>query len=133
MKIIKNPWFVTVAGGIIAGIIIYLINPSYLFSFIKWWPSGWLTLIAVLFAIILISNKKLRALILARKFGPKSRGKLLISGNKVYLILNNTRRWIKNQDTLYELGYDFDQVQRTDRKELDKYREEKPISIYFWE
>lgn len=87
----------------------------------------------IIIVFLLISNKKIRSMYFLKYYGPHQGYQLLrTGGNKVYLIKGNIKRWIKDPDTLFELGYDFDMINLVSREELDRYHEEKPISI-FWD
>ena len=121
--------------GLLITILIAVIQHfNYKPGFVTWWPSGWIVAIIIVIIFLIISSRKIRTAFFRRKYGPGT-GKELVraSGNKVYLILNDKiRKWIKNQKTLHELGYDWDQVGKIEREKLDQYKEGKPISIYFF-
>ena len=117
------------ASGVLITAIIYF---DYVWRFIIWWPSGWIFLIFTIVLFIIIKSKKTKIFFLLRKYKPGPGKKLLraYNGKKVYLIINDkTKKWIKNPETLFELGYDLDQAIEAEREELDKYCEEKPISL----
>ena len=96
-----------------------------------WWPSGWIIAVIILLIILIFSNKKIKIFRLKRKYGPGPRNKLFryIDGSKVYLIRDGKdKRWLKNPETLFELGYDWSDVDDAMPKELDEYIEKNPIS-----
>jgi len=117
------------AIGIIPIIVIYF---YFVRRIIMWWPSGWMATGIILVIFLLFSNRKLKVVYLRKKYGPGPGKELVRSyGDKVYLLINDkTKRWIKNKETLFELGYDWDQIKwDMGPGELSKYKEDSPISI----
>ena len=51
------------------------------------------------------------------------------TGDKVYLINNGERRWIRNPETLHELGFDFSDVHWWTFSQLQKYPEREPVDL----
>lgn len=88
----------------------------------------------ILAVFFMFSYKKFRSMYLIKKYGPQNGYKLLRAenSNKVYLISNNNKRWIKEPTTLYELGYDIDMVETVQREKLNSYIEKNALSIYWF-
>lgn len=55
------------------------------------------------------------------------------SGDRVYLIENDKKRWIKNAETLEKLGYNFHVVKNLSNDELDKYEVGEDIDLHEYE
>lgn len=51
------------------------------------------------------------------------------TGDKVYVVENNTARWVKNPETLYELGFDFGSVENIEQEEFFSFDRDEPIDL----
>lgn len=51
------------------------------------------------------------------------------TGDKVYLIEDGTAAWVKNPETLEELGFNFGQVKIIPHKEFQEFEREEPIDL----
>lgn len=84
---------------------------------------------------LIVSCKKFKAMYFFYQYGPH-RGYRLVrvkGANKVYLIADGYKRWVKEPVTLYELGYDMNTIDNTiSQEELDSYREKFALSIYWF-
>ena len=109
---------------------------NVILPFLKWQFSGWVILLAVLITIFILQMSKIRALYYLNKYGDKSkiRGLYFLGpSGKVYLVTKDGYlRWIKNQDTLFEIGYDFNDVLKGNRSWFKNYKAGTSISVYFW-
>ncbi|MFH0969083.1 MAG: hypothetical protein V1804_01100 [Patescibacteria group bacterium] len=123
MKIILG--ICTILGAI--GAIAYF---NYLLAIIKWWPSGWLVSLFLVFTIMY--QKRLGYY--RKKYGPNNDRKVInFGGRKTYLLEDDKYlRWIKNEKTFFELGYDWESVIHSSKENKDRYTELNPISICYF-
>jgi len=138
-KLQKLSLIIGVAIGVVAiieKISSFKIWSKFLLPFIKWWPSGYIILSLLLMVVLILQSAKIRAWYYLNKYGDKSKINNLYffqDSNKVYLATKDKYlRWIKNPETLRELGYDFPDVLIGHRSWFRDYKTGTAISIYFW-
>jgi hypothetical protein len=101
------------------------------------WQTFWMAIRAIASVIGLIKFKSLKSwiFIIWRRFFKYCRRLSLKlvrdkeNPDRVYAIFGNKRQLIKDEKTLFELGYKQDDVKEISKEELDQYKEDKPIKI----